>query len=401
MSPASTCRRPCPLCGSVNTEAFYILNQVPVTCTSIFASATQARAVPTGEIDLNVCKQCGFIFNRAFDSTLGEIGAQYESTQAASAHFSEFAQSLAEQWVGRYALEGKRVLEVGCGSGDFLERMLEAGIRDAIGIDPLSRSSAKDAANSLVHLIADRFSSVHTTLEADALVCRHTLEHIEDIASFMSLTRMWADSNPRGVILVEVPDAERVISERAFWDVYYEHCNYFTAATLRLALELSGLEVMRVERVYANQYLIAEAKTCSVTRTGLTAQSAGQAVLECEAFARDVRAAITRGQAALNRLAKNSTRIVLWQGAAKTVGLMTALPNTSVIHCAVDANLARHGKFLPGSALAVHAPEVLQTLRPGHIVLMNPVYLMEVREKVRSLGLDIPVHSVNDLLQTR
>jgi hypothetical protein len=49
-------------------------------------------------------------------------------------------------------------------------------------------------------------------------------------------------------------------------------------------------------------------------------------------------------------------------------------------------------------ALAVHAPKRLLELRPGNVVLMNPVYLAEVTAQVRSLGLDTHVHSVNDLL---
>ncbi|MGD9597421.1 MAG: class I SAM-dependent methyltransferase [Steroidobacteraceae bacterium] len=398
MSPALPVGPGCPLCSSTSAECFYVLEQVPVTCTSIFDTAEEALAVPGGDIELCVCDECGFIFNRAFDQALGRIGAQYESSQAASAHFSEFAQSLAGQWVSRHGLEGGRVLEVGCGSGDFLKRMLDAGVHAAAGIDPLASPISSDYSNR-VRLIAEEFHAAHFALAADALVCRHTLEHISDVAEFVKLLRQWAEGNPQSAILIEVPDAERVLAERAFWDVYYEHCNYFTAATLRLALELSGLEVTRLERVYANQYLIAEARLRETAHIDRTSPSAGQAVAACRAFASDVRAAIERGQAGLTRLAGSAAPVVLWQGAAKTVGLVTALPDAGVIKCAVDASPARHGKFLPGSALAVYAPDALRELRPGHIVLMNPVYLAEVRAQVCSLGLYTPVHSVNDLLR--
>src|SRR3712207_6943984 len=33
---------------------------------------------------------------------------------------------------------------------------------------------------------------------------------------------------PHTVVAIEVPDTLRVLTEGAFWDLYYEHCSYFT-----------------------------------------------------------------------------------------------------------------------------------------------------------------------------
>lgn len=386
----------CPLCQGTDARLFYELDGVPVTCTSIFPSASLARAVPCGRIALAVCRRCGFAFNRAFDAALGEIGAQYESSQAASAHFSAFARSLAAEWVERHGLVDRRVLEVGSGGGGFLELLIAAGVERAMGIDPLATPVAGSNSNA-ISVIADRFGTHYLGLDAAALVCRHTLEHIADPAGFLALLAMWAVQDPQRVILIEVPDAERVFAERAFWDVYYEHCNYFTAATLRFGLEEAGLEVTRLERVYGDQYLIAEARSRHAAGHAKPCEPADRAAARCLEFAAEVRTAITRGQAALDRLAAPCP-VVLWQGAAKTVGFLSALPDPSVIDSAIDASPARQGKFLPGSALAVHSPAQLMSMRLGHIVLMNPVYLAEVTAQVRALGLDTPVHSVNDLL---
>jgi hypothetical protein len=29
-------------------------------------------------------------------------------------------------------------------------------------------------------------------------------------------------------VFFETPDAKRVLAEGAFWDIYYEHCSYFS-----------------------------------------------------------------------------------------------------------------------------------------------------------------------------
>ena len=80
-------------------------------------------------------------------------------------------------------------------------------------------------------------------------------------------------------------------------------------------------------------------------------------------------------------------------------GFSPALNEPACIDSAIDLSPSRHGKFLPGSGLPVHAPEELLRLRPRHIVLMNPVYLGEVQRQVDSLGVAATVHSVNALLR--
>jgi SAM-dependent methyltransferase len=370
---------------------------VPVTCASVFDSAAEARAVPIGDIDLTVCRRCGFVFACGFDAALGEISARYESSQAASTHFNAFVNSLASDWVARYRLAGKTVLEIGCGGGHFLGVLRQHGVARAIGMDPFADAAAASA-DPGVQLLADKFDERSLQRQADAIVCRHTLEHIQDVSGFLQLLRTWTGGNPARVLLFEVPDAQRVFTERAFWDVYYEHCNYFTATTLRCAFESAGFDVLRLSRVYDDQYLIIEAVAREQRAVTFPPEYAQQARAVCQAFGSDVRSSIERCQETLQQMASRSPPLVLWQGAAKTVGFLAALGNAGMIDSAIDLSPARRGKFLPGSGLPVHAPERLVELRPGNIVLMNPVYLAEVTARVRSLGLDAPVHAVNELL---
>jgi SAM-dependent methyltransferase len=380
---------------------FYTLEQTPVTCGSIFETREEARAVPLARVDLVACNACSFVFNRTFQPELAEIGAQYETSQAASGHFGVFARSLASDWIARYGLAGKTVLEVGSGDGAFLARLLESGVRRVIGIDPLADVTKDDArTGGRTQVIAESFDESHLDLRADALVCRHTLEHIQDVSAFLGLVRRWAAAGPHRVALFELPATERVFAECAFWDVYHEHCNYFTADSLRYAFELAGLEVLALRRVYGEQYLVVEATARRSPRT--PERPAVDAVLGvCEAFSRNVRASVEECQSRLASLRAAAPPLMLWQGAAKTVGFLSVLRDPGVVDGAVDINERRQGQFLPGSALPVYAPAELTRLRPGNIVLMNPVYLTEVRQTVLELDLDIPVHGVNDLLALR
>src|SRR5690606_39484655 len=53
-----------------------------------------------------------------------------------SRRFVEFATGLARHWVEKYDLDGGTAVEIGCGKGEFLEYLVEAGMGRVVGIDP-------------------------------------------------------------------------------------------------------------------------------------------------------------------------------------------------------------------------------------------------------------------------
>jgi Methyltransferase domain len=80
-------------------------------------------------------------------------------------------------------------------------------------------------------------------IQADAMVCRHTLEHIRDVPQFLELTHAWAGRDADRVVLFEGPASERILDEGAFWDVYYEHCSHFVKSSLEYAFQRTGFQV--------------------------------------------------------------------------------------------------------------------------------------------------------------
>jgi SAM-dependent methyltransferase len=388
----------CPSCSSVDLTAFHSVAATPVTCAAVFDTPEEARAVPLGRVELKFCNSCTLVFNPLFDSVLAEIGARYESSQAASAHFSQFARALSRSWVDRYALVGKTVLEIGCGHGEFLRLMLGDGAARAIGLDPLASAAACDSDPALVGLSVrpQRFDELTLDVAADAAVCRHTLEHVPQVNRFLTLLAEWSRRGRGRVVLFEVPAAERVFSEAAFWDVYYEHCSYFTVESLEQVFWLAGFNVKRVEHVYGDQYLILEA-TVGGDRVEPLHVDFERVKSDCLEFGKRAEQAIARCDNGLRVLAASGRPVVLWQGAAKTVGFLSALGQANLVQSAVDLSVQRQGKFLPGSGLAVHAPEQLRHIDPEYLVLMNPVYFDEVQASLDQLGVAARLLTVNEL----
>ena len=51
-----------------------------------------------------------------------------------------------------------------------------------------------------------------------------------------------SEQNPT-LVFFEVPDTMRILREGAFWDIYYEHCSYFTPGSLARRFRRTGFDI--------------------------------------------------------------------------------------------------------------------------------------------------------------
>ena len=65
-----TALSPCPVCAAADTEPILSLPQMPVFCNLLWPEREDARRAPRGDIELGFCRQCGHIYNLAFDAGL-------------------------------------------------------------------------------------------------------------------------------------------------------------------------------------------------------------------------------------------------------------------------------------------------------------------------------------------
>lgn len=385
----------CCSCGSSDLTAFYSVEGVPVHSCVLVDSREAALAFPQGDIRLELCGSCGFVQNSAFDPGLIDYFQEYEETQGYSATFEAFARGLAAALVARHDLRGKEILEIGCGKGEFLALLCELGGNRGVGIDPAYVPGREGgAASDRIRFVRDLYSSTYSHMEGDFVCCRHTLEHIQPVADFVDTVANTARRR-NSLVFFEVPDVVRVLREAAFWDIYHEHCSYFSAGSLARLFRSTGFEVLRVETAFEAQYLLLEA----------VPSSNGSAVAVAEADLAELRRLTAGFQARCeavmaawkDRLAAGRVgdrRTVIWGGGSKGVALLTALGLTSEIECVVDINPHKQGKYMPGTGQQVVAPEYLQEHRPDLIVVMNPVYVAEITAQVRRMGISAEVLAV-------
>jgi SAM-dependent methyltransferase len=384
-------RNDCPNCGETNrlTE-FYEVPQIPVHSVILLDQQEEALTYPRRDLTLALCGRCGFIFNRVFDPTVHEYSSRYEETQGFSEVFNAFADRLARELIERHDLREKRIIEIGCGKGEFLTHICELGSNEGIGFDPAyvaDRSRAKQT--SRVTFIEDFYSEKYSDYQADFVCCKMTLEHINECGTFIKTLRNNLKSNPETLVFFQVPDVTRVLEERAFWDIYYEHCSYFNAASLRFLFETSGFQVLDVWNDYDGQYLMIEARPSSTTSTDANFQGAGKNNIFSlvDDFKNDVGRLRSSWIDYLSEEASRGRNVALWGGGSKAVAFLTTLQVSAEVSCAVDINPNKHGTFLPGTGHRVVSPDSLGAVVPDVVIPMNPVYCEEIREDLHSRDL--------------
>jgi SAM-dependent methyltransferase len=384
--------RACPACGSARREEFFTWPGLPVNSCLLLDDRSEAEAFPTGDLVLVVCHDCGFIANDAFRPGLNEYSDRYEETQAFSPRFRQFADEVARDWVERYQLRGRHVVEIGSGKGEFLVALARHGIGSGVGIDPgVHPERVTDEVADRLTWVSGWFPEDHPDLSgAAAVVCRHTLEHIGPVRAFVTQIRDALGPTSTAVALFEIPDTLRVLREGAFWDTYYEHCSYFTAGSVARLFLSCGFEVLAVSLAYDDQYLLVEARALPADQqpTFTPADDRGEISAGVEHFRRSVTEATRHWVGRVRAIAQQGGVVVAWGGGSKAVAFLAALGQDAAgVHAVVDVNPYKHDHYLAGTGHRVIAPQELTVVRPDLVVVMNPVYLSEIRADLAQLGL--------------
>jgi SAM-dependent methyltransferase len=359
----------CPVCSF---QATYVrLDQrpsVPVLQNKVWPDPDSARSAPTGRLDMVKCAQCGFAWNAAFDDRLVEYDPLYDNDQAQSgsfyAHMSEMAARVASR-VG----DRSRIVEIGCGQGQFIEVLAFLLPEDAAiyGFDPSWRGTGEAGPDGST--IYRRYFTPETASlvpdGADIVIARHTIEHIKDPVGFLRGVRSTILPSWDARLFLETPDIDWIVAHRQIQDLFYEHCSIFSRQSLATALWKAGFEPVSIENVFGNQYFWVEARPVidSLRDTRFGEQ------VECSR--QDWREFVRR----------QGTQVYLWGAASKGV-TFSILIGDGGISGVVDINARKIGKYLPVTGIPVIGPGDLPD--SACVIVMNPNYLPEIAAALSS-----------------
>ncbi len=133
-------------------------------------------------------------------------------------------------------VEGKKILDVGCGSGRISKSLIEKGY-DVTAIDTDCKAVEITEKKGIISFVAD-ISEYQTNQKFDCIILGDILEHIEDDKSAMRKIRNML--TPNGCIIVNVPAYQALFSKH---DVSLGHKRRYSNKELKTKLKESGFTI--------------------------------------------------------------------------------------------------------------------------------------------------------------
>jgi len=334
----------------VNEKILYEVNEFPVFQNRMHSSFEEAIACPRGDICLVENLDTGLVYNDAFLPELMTYDADYQNEQAVSPRFQQHLEAMTK--IIQQIMGQKDLVEVGCGKGFFLEMLLEQGV-DVTGFDPTYEGDNPK--------IEKHYFEPGLGIKAKGIILRHVLEHIKDPVNFLKSLR--EANGGSGFVYIEVPCFDWICQHRVWFDIFYEHVNYFRMSDF---YRIFG-NIIESGKVFGEQYIYIIADLGSLR----------QPVIDYNdrvSFPSDFLINLEEQ--------KHVGRAAIWGGASKGVIFsLFKLRAGCPIETIIDINPAKQGKYIAATGLRVYSPdEALSKLPTGStIYVMNSNYLEEIK----------------------
>lgn len=245
----------CPVCASENLQ---------------FIFSSKDYTVSNQEFEIIQCNSCKMRFTQNVPG-INEIGAYYKSENYISHTNTDkgFINNLYKKVrvrtmhqkagiIKKYTRQSHgNLLDIGCGTGTFLNTMQQEGW-NVTGLEP--DADARSVAKKLYNIDAQPSHQLFSLPEKsyDAVTLWHVLEHVHPLHEYVVQMRLLLKEN--GVLFIAVPnytskDAKAYGKYWAGYDVP-RHLYHFSPNAMNLLLQQHGLEIIKMLPMWFDSFYV-------------------------------------------------------------------------------------------------------------------------------------------------
>ena len=324
------------------------------------------------EVSLCVCEDCGLVQlkNDAVYYYRDVIRAGgYSTTMEALRksqykHFIEFA-----------SLEGKKIIEVGCGRGEFLGMLLDFPVegygtehkKDLVEI-------AKKAGLRVDEDFPESEDHIFKNGPFDAFMSFNFLEHQPHPRTY--LKAIYNNLGDEGYGLITVPSFEYIMEQNSFYEIIPDHIAYYSFESLTHLLNICGFEVLEKETVNRDTISMIVKKRKLPDICGIISKKNDIATEVVETVKKYAKAG----------------KIAIWGASHQGFTLCATTGIADYVDCIIDSAPFKQGKYAPASHIPIISPDEARKRKLEAIIIVAPGYTNEIANIIKTTfenGIDI------------
>ena len=267
-----------------------------------------------------------------------------------------------------FDLEGKRIIEIGCGKGDFMKlwsgfNVIPYGIEE----DPQLVRIAQDNNLNVYRAFAGDDACRLPGAPYDAFTQFNFLEHQPDPNKMLSVIHDNLVIGGGGVITL--PSLEYMLEKGRCYEIVRDHLAYYTMGTACALLERNGFKILR------SGFLAEDTLEFYVMKT------------ECLDFSRMKSNLVTTRrdlEQFVERIATSGRGLAVWGASHQSFTALAMLNHPEWISYIIDSADFKQGKFSPASHIRIVSKKYYFEHPVDAILIMAPGYVEEISAIIRS-----------------
>ena len=324
------------------------------------------------EVSLCVCEDCGLVqlkndavyYYRDVIRAGGYSTTMEDLRKSQYKHFIEFA-----------SLEGKKIIEVGCGRGEFLGMLSDFPVegygtehkKDLVEI-------AKEAGLRVDEDFPESEDHIFKNGPFDAFMSFNFLEHQPNPRTY--LKAIYNNLCDEGYGLITVPSFEYIMEQNSFYEIIPDHIAYYSFESLTHLLNICGFEVLEKEMVNRDTISMIVKKRKLPDICGIISKKNDIATEVVETVKKYAKAG----------------KIAIWGASHQGFTLCATTGIADYVDCIIDSAPFKQGKYAPASHIPIISPDEARKRKLEAIIIVAPGYTNEIANIIKTTfenGIDI------------
>ena len=316
-------------------------------------------------INLNLyqCSNCGLV---QFDCEPVEYYKKVIRAGGETSTMINLRHEQYEKFINQFNLTGKKIIEIGCGKGEFLKVWNDFDV-DAMGIE--YNSDLVELANNnglnVKQFFVDNEKSIIPDGPFDAFCQFNFLEH-QPYPNEM-IKGIYNNLKDNGVGLVTVPSLEYILKYNGYYELIRDHIAYYSKETLSLLFQKNGFEIISISTVNRDTHEIIVRKRSKINISNWDKNFAclkQEFEKYCEEF--------------------KNRKIAVWGASHQGFTLIPTMDLGNKVEYIIDSAVFKQGKYAPSSHVKIVEPDYFYKDPVDSILIVAPGYTDEIAKIIKN-----------------